>query len=43
MLQIYSRVHQFALKKNNSLAHTIQNTKNPDKLLPLHSLVLHRN
>ena len=43
MLQIYSRVHQYALKKINSLAHTIQETTNPDKPLPLNSFVLHRN
>ena len=42
MLQIYSRVHQYTLKKNNSLAHTIQETTNPDKPLPLNSFVLHQ-
>ena len=43
MLQIYSRVHQYALQKINSLAHTFQETTNPYKPLPLNSFVLHRN
>ena len=43
MLQFYSRVHQYALKKINSLAHTIQKTTNPDEPLPLNLFVLHRN
>ena len=42
MLQFYSKVYQYALKKSSS-AYTTQNSPKLDKPLPLSSFVLHRS
>ena len=42
MLQINSKVYQYALKKINSFANTMQISPNLDRTLLLKSFVLHR-
>ena len=41
LLQIYSKVYQYALKKINSVAYAKQKPTNLDEALPLDSFVSH--
>ena len=42
MLQIYSKVYQYALQKSIPTAYTMKIAPNLDKSLPLNSFTLHR-
>ena len=42
MLQLRSKIYQYALKKLNSLSNTMQDTPNLDEATPLKSFVFYR-